>query len=564
MFNTRLALSQKRIIGKDIFKISRRYNSNKVSKSRSNFIKGAFFSSILIGSIGLAYKYGQNSTYLNPASDNFPLECTTKLDNISPPKYCSENELLQAVKELKELLGEENVFNSKAELEHHTKNEFTHHFPRENEKPKYVIYPSSTEEVSECMKILFKYNVPVVPFSAGTSLEGHFFSTRQGISMNTSRMDRILDVHHDDLDAVVQAGVNWQKLNEVLAPHNLMFGTDCGPNGLISGMINTNASGINASRYGAMISNVISITVVLADGTIVKTKQRPRKSSAGYNLTGLFIGSEGTLGIVTEATVKLHVKPHFETVVVGQFPSILDSTNTVAQIYRAGIQPNAIELLDKDMMHCINYSGYFTRDWLECPTIFFKIGGLNETVVKEYVNKLKEISMQNNCKEFIFAQNEEEQEELFSARKNAFYAILNYGRNEIHEDVRLWVTDIAVPLSKLSPVLTKVDQFIKKSGLQSVILGHVGDANFHADIFYKPGEKEKCEELIHEMMLLGLENEGTSSGEHGIGNGKRKYLELELGTDAVDLMRRLKFSLDPKRLLNPDKIFKIDPTDDRE
>ncbi|CUM45504.1 uncharacterized protein AC631_03375 [Debaryomyces fabryi] len=564
MFNTRLALSPKRIFNKDIWKVSRRFNSNGANRTRSNFIKGAFFSSILIGSTGIAYKYGKNSTNLTPSSENFPLESTTKLENISPPKYCSESELLQAVKELKELLGDKNVFNSKVELEHHTKNEFTHHLPREHEKPRYVIYPSSTEEVSKSMKILFKYNVPVVPFSAGTSLEGHFFSTRQGISMNTSRMDQILEIHHDDLDAVVQAGVNWQKLNEELAPHNLMFGTDCGPNGLISGMINTNASGINASRYGAMISNVISITVVLADGTIVKTKQRPRKSSAGYNLTGLFIGSEGTLGIVTEATVKLHVKPHFETVVVGQFPSILDSTNAVAQIYRAGVHPNAIELLDEDMMHCINYSGYFTRHWLECPTLFFKIGGINETVVNEYVNKLKEISMQNNCEEFIFAQNEEEQEELFSARKNAFYAILNYGRNEIHEDVRLWVTDIAVPLSKLSPVLTKVDELIKKSGLQSVILGHVGDANFHADVFYKPDEKKKCEELIHKMMLLGLENEGTSSGEHGIGNGKRKYLELELGTDAVDLMRRLKFSLDPKRLLNPDKIFKIDPTDDRD
>lgn len=563
MFTTRLALSHKSVLRKSIPAIFRRFKSNRASNKRSNVANG-IFGSIIIGSIGIAYKYGQDSFSHSPPSDVFPLESTTKLENISPPKYCSENELLQAVKELKELLGDENVFNSKVELEHHTKNEFTHHLPREHEIPRYVIYPLSTEDVSESMKILFKYNVPVVPFSAGTSLEGHFFSTRQGISMNTSRMDKILRVHHDDLDAVVQAGVNWQKLNEELAPHNLMFGTDCGPNGLISGMINTNASGINASRYGAMISNVISITVVLADGTIVKTKQRPRKSSAGYNLTGLFIGSEGTLGIVTEATVKLHVKPHYETVVVGQFPSILDSTNTVAQIYRAGIQPNAIELLDKDMMHCINYSGYFTRHWLECPTIFFKIGGINETVVTEYVNKLKQISMQNNCEEFIFAQNEEEQEELFSARKNAFYAILNYGRNEIHEDVRLWVTDIAVPLSRLSPVLTKVDELIKKSGLQSVILGHVGDANFHADVFYKPDEKKKCETLIHEMMLLGLENEGTSSGEHGIGNGKRKYLELELGIDAVDLMRRLKFSLDPKRLLNPDKIFKIDPTDDRE
>lgn len=536
-------------------------NGNKRAIHRNGF----FGLSVLLVSCGVAFKYGQfTSDNGNIASEAIAFESTTKLENIQPPIYCTEEELAHAVKELKTLLGEENVFNSAVELDHHTKNEFTPHLPREHEKPKYVIYPRSTEQVSESMKIIWKYNVPVVPFSAGTSLEGHFFSTRPGIVMNTSKMDQILEVHHDDLDAVVQAGVNWQRLNETLAPSNLMLGTDCGPNGLISGMINTNASGINASRYGAMISNVISITVVLADGTVVKTKQRPRKSSAGYNLTGLFVGSEGTLGIVTEATVKLHVKPQYETVVVGQFPTIADSTNTVAQLYRAGIQPNAIELLDKDMMHCINYSGYFTRHWLEYPTLFFKVGGINQTVVQEHVAELKQISLKNNCQEFIYAANEEEQEELFSARKNAFYAILNYGRNEIHEDVRLWVTDIAVPLSRLSPVLTQTHRLIEESGLQSIILGHVGDANFHADVFYKPDEKEKCEALINEIMILGLQNEGTSSGEHGIGNGKRKYLELELGPNAIDLMRKLKLSLDPKRLLNPDKIFKIDPNDDGE
>lgn len=509
----------------------------------------------------LSYSYGLRYGIRSPPSDVFPLESTTPLEKISPPQYCSPSELEKAVDELRKILGEENVTNSAVVLQHHTQNDYTTHPPPPDAIPKYVIYPHTTEEVSQVMKVLFKYNVPVVPFAGGTSLEGHFFSTRKGIVMNTSKMNKILEIHYDDLDAVVQAGVNWQELNKVLEPSDLMFGADCGPNGLIAGMINTNASGINATKYGAMISNVVSVTVVLADGTIVKTKQRPRKSSAGYNLTGLFIGSEGTLGIVTEATVKLHVKPKFETVAVGQFPSILDSTNTVAQLFRLGISPDAIELLDKDMMHCINYSGYFSREWQECPTVFFKIGGINEAVVAENVKQLQAIALQNNCTDFIFAKNEEESEELFSARKNAFYAILNYGKNEIDEDVRLWVSDIAVPISRLPSVLSRVNSLIKLSGLQSIIVGHVGDGNFHADIFYRPNEKETCEKIIHEMMLLGLANEGTSSGEHGIGTGKRKYLELELSPAAVNLMRRLKFALDPKRILNPDKVFKIDPND---
>ncbi|WEJ93886.1 FAD/FMN-containing dehydrogenase [Yamadazyma tenuis] len=497
----------------------------------------------------------------NLPSDWFPNESTTKLHSISTPQYATPSQLQHAIRELRDVLGDTNVVNTPVVLEYHTRNEFNPHEPKPHEKPKYVIYPRSTNDVSEAMAILNRYRVPVVPFSGGTSLEGHFYSTREGIVMDTSKMDQVLAINSEDLDVQVQAGVNWVRLNEQLAPHQLMIGSDCGPDGLISGMINTNASGINASKYGAMISNVISLTVVLPDGKIVRTKQRPRKSSSGYSLTQLFVGSEGTLGIVTEATLKLHPIPRYETVIVGQFPTLLDSTKTVSQLYRAGVHPNAIELLDRDMMHCINYSGYFTQEWAEVPTLFFKVGGMSKAMVDEQVKVLKEISVKNNCKDFIAAKSEEEGKELFSARKNAFYAILNYGRNEIDPDIRLWVTDIAVPLSKLPPVLDQIYAMIRESGFQSVILAHAGDANFHCDVFYKDHEKDKCESLINKMMDLGLVNEGTASGEHGIGNGKRTFLIQELGQDAVDLMRRIKLAVDPNRILNPDKIFKIDPND---
>ncbi|OBA21734.1 FAD-binding domain-containing protein [Metschnikowia bicuspidata var. bicuspidata NRRL YB-4993] len=516
-------------------------------------------------SVGAAsYLYGKKQVHDNPPNDLFPFTSTTKLSHINSPKYCTDSELEKAIAEIKLIIGEKNVTNSEAEINGHFDNGFTTHPPKPHQRARWIIYGTSTNDVSEVMKILHKYSVPVVPYSGGSSLEGHFFSTRPGVILDTSKMDRILRVNRNDLDVELEAGVNWVKLNEELTDELLLFGCDCGSSGLIGGMVNTNASGVNASKYGAMIQNVISLTVVLADGTIIKTRQRPKKTSAGYNLTGLFIGSEGTLGIVTEATVRLHVKPQNETVVVGQFPTIFDTTQTVAELFRRGIRPEAIELLDKDMMHCINYSGYWTKEWLEVPTIFFKIGGLNQKVVGETLKVVKEVSLANNCKDFISAESKEEGDELFSARKDAFYAILNYGKNEIHEDVRLWVTDIAVPLSKLSSVLEQVRVLIEKSGFQSVILGHVGDGNFHADIFYTSETKKECEKLVNEMMLVGLANEGTSSGEHGIGNGKRKYLDLELGVDAVDTMRKVKMALDPKRIMNPDKVFKIDPKDDGE
>lgn len=503
-----------------------------------------------------AYRYGQASS---TGQSLLPLGSTAKLSSLKPPQYCPEQEIPNVMSKIQQLGI--SVVNSKPEIDHHTGNDFTTHKPLPNEVPQFIIYPDSTEQVSQALKILNEYKVPVVPFSGGTSLEGHFHSTRRGVVIDTSKLNKILAINDNDLDVVVQAGVNWQDLNQVLEPYGLMFGTDCGPNGLISGMIGTNASGINASRYGAMSANVISVTAVLPDGTIIKTRNRPRKTSAGYNLTNLFVGSEGTLGIVTEAVCKVYPIPKLETVVVVQFPLILDSTNAVAQVFRSGIQPTAIELLDKDMMHCLNYSGYTTRDWLECPTIFFKIGGINETVVKENVNILQQIMQANHANAFVFAQNKQEQEELFSARKNAFYAMINYGKNEIDEDVRIWVTDIAVPLSKLSKVLNEINSLIKASPFQSIILAHAGDGNFHADIFYKHEQRAEVEQLVNKMIELGLQNEGTCTGEHGVGNAKRNFLQLELGSDTIDLMRKIKLAVDPNRILNPDKIFKIDPTD---
>ena len=482
-------------------------------------------------------------------------------------RYGTEQDLSDCIEALKKVLGEQLVKDSEVELNHHTDNGFNPSKPLPHQRPRYVVYPTSTEEVAEVMKIINRFNIPVVPYSGGTSLEGHTYSTRPGIVLNTSKMNKILKVNVDDLDAVVQAGVGWQQLNEHLSKNeemsDLMLGCDCGPGAHICGMISTNASGIGATRYGSMASNVVSIKAVLADGTIIKTKLRPRKSSAGYNLTGLLVGSEGTLAIVTEVVVKLQVKPGYETVAVVQFSSVNDCTKSMASFFKKGLPLNAVELLDADMMRCVNYSDLVSKKFENLPTLFIKIGGLNKTIVDEYVKEVRTISYSNNCNTFEFAKTAEEAEELFSTRKNALYIMLDYGFNEIHPEAKMWITDCAVPLSRLASTLEQLNEMMKEYPMQHMVLGH-GDANLHYDIFYTPDQFEMCKEAVEKMARLTIMNEGTCSGEHGIGAGKRALLEAELGKDTISMMRKLKLALDPKRLLNPDKVFKTDPLDDSE
>ncbi|CEP63685.1 FAD-binding oxidoreductase LALA0_S09e00210g [Lachancea lanzarotensis] len=533
-------------------------------KNRTTYVRNGVITafSLAIGvSLGLyiAQQLAENS------KQTFPLSSITALEDLGPPQYGNDDDLKKCAEEIKQILGEDAVKDSDVELNHHTDNGFNPAKPLPHQRPKYVVYPTSTEQVAKVMKVVNKYSIPVVPYSGGTALEGHTYSTRPGIVLNTSKMNKILQVNVDDLDAVVQAGVGWQDLNEYLSNHegmqNLMLGCDCGPGAHVCGMVSTNASGVSATRYGSMASNVISIRAVLADGTVIKTKHRPRKSSAGYNLTGLLVGSEGTLAIVTEVIVKLQVRPAYETVAVVQFPSVNNCTKSMASFFKTGIPLNAVELLDSDMMKCVNYSDLVTRKYENMPTLVIKIGGLNKTVVGEYIKEIKSISRANRCVMFEFAKTSEEADELFSARKNALYMMLDYAFNEISPDAKMWITDCAVPLSKLASTLEELNEMMKEYPMQHMVLGH-GDANLHYDIFYTPDQYELCKEAVDRMAKLAIANEGTCSGEHGIGSGKRALLETELGKDTISMMRKLKMALDPKRLLNPDKVFKIDPLDE--
>lgn len=486
-----------------------------------------------------------------------------ELSSLLTPKYATDKEISLAIDSIRSIDVNLVVSNAKEELDSHSDTYFNSHHPSPEERPKYVVFPKLTEEVSDILKICHKYRVPVVPISGGSSLEGHFIPTRGGISLDLSGMDQIIQLNENDLDMTVGAGVGWEALADYLEPFGLMFGPDPGPGANIGGMCATNCLGTNASKYGECYKNVLSLTVVLADGTILKTRQRPKKSSAGYNLTSLFIGSEGTLGIITEATIKLHVRPKFESVCVVPFPEIELAANAVNSIIKAGLDLNAIEFLDDKMMKCINQSGETLRKWTELPTLFLKIGGSNDTIVKSVINQLKSIVKQHGNKDFLFATNDEEKTELWSARKVALWSTINQGKLT-NENIQLWTTDAAVPISKLPQFLKETKADIDSHGLYNTLVAHIGDGNAHSFILYDPSERHTAEKVVNNMVRRAIDYEGTCTGEHGIGMGKREFLVEELGEIPIDLMRNIKLSIDPLRILNPDKIFKIDPNEPEE
>jgi D-lactate dehydrogenase (cytochrome) len=496
----------------------------------------------------------------NPPEFVFPHTSTLPLDKTISPTYGDSSALIA---ELKPLLKEDQITVSTSELDNHSDSFFSTDHPAEKERPDAIIYPESTKEVSLIMRHAHKHHVPIVPYTGGTSLEGHYIPTRRGVCIDLSRMNKIVKLNKEDLDIIVQPAVGWEDLADYLNPLGLIFGPDPGPGACIGGMCGTSCSGTNAARYGTMRENVISLTVVMADGTIIKTKRRPRKSSAGYNLTNLFVGSEGTLGIVTEATLKLYVLPKFENVAVVSFPTLDDAANAVAKIVQTGVQVNALELLDANMMQFVNQSGNVTNKYAETPTLMMKLGGNSANVVKELTNDVKKICNESHCGKdnFRFASSDEEKEELWTARKVALWSTLDAGKLIHGDDAQIWTTDVAVPISKLVESLVDARRLFDEANLTASIVSHAGDGNYHAFIIYQKKDHDMVAHVVEKMVQKAIELDGTVTGEHGVGIGKREYLKEELGDAPIDLMRKIKFALDPLLLLNPDKVFQIDPNE---
>jgi D-lactate dehydrogenase (cytochrome) len=430
---------------------------------------------VVLSSSLLCYYFGTLKPPVSSTASTAPLAASS-----SPNHNIAPTNLQAAWADFVAIVGKENVSTAPDDLTTHSGSAWSTH-PTATERPFLVVYPSSTAEVSAIMKTCHTRHIPVTAYSGGTSLEGHFAPLPSGgVCMDFRRMDKIVALHKTDLDVVVQPAVGWENLNEQLSEDGLFFPPDPGPGALIGGMIGTACSGTNTYRYGTMREWVLGMTVVLADGTVIKTRQRPRKSSAGYDLTKLFIGSEGTLGLVTEATLRLTPCPPSESVAVAPFKSVRQAAECVAAVVGAGVPVAAVEVLDDVQMHCINAAGMTTRPWAEAPTLFFKFAG-TKGAVKEQISIVRELAKKHGCNGFEFAGSEEEGNQLWSARKEALWSVMAKGGGG--ENMRVWTTDVAVPVSRLPDMIEETKADIKKSEILGAIVGHVGDGNFHCKFY---------------------------------------------------------------------------------
>jgi D-lactate dehydrogenase (cytochrome) len=445
--------------------------------------------------------------------------------------------------ELKGLLGERATA-SRSVREHHGKDES--YFPYA--LPDAVVFPESTGEVRAIVDLCRQHHTPLIPFGVGSSLEGHVLAIRGGVCVDLSRMNTVLAVHEADLDAVVQAGVTRKQLNEHVRHTGLFFPVDPGADATLGGMAATRASGTNAVRYGTMRENVLAMTVVLADGRVITTSRRSRKSAAGYELTRLFVGSEGTLGIITELTVRLYPVPEAMSAAICSFPDIGGAVDTVIQTLQSGIPIARSEALCATTMKAIN--AYSKTSYREQPTLFLEFHG-TQAGVEEQAKLVQDIARDNGGMDFEWTTKAEERNRLWTARHQAYFACL-----QLRPGTRAVSTDVCVPISRLTECIIETSKDIERASMPIPLFGHVGDGNFHCEILVRPDSEADLAEAraFNERVVdRALAMEGTCTGEHGIGFGKMRSLEKELG-EAVDLMASLKRALDPDNLMNPGKV----------
>jgi D-lactate dehydrogenase (cytochrome) len=448
--------------------------------------------------------------------------------------------------ELRQLLGDR-LSTSTAVCDQHGKDE-SYHAPY---APDAVAFARNTEEVVAIVKACSNYKTPVIAFGRGTSLEGHVAALAGGVCIDLTQMDRILRINAEDLDAVVEAGVTRKQLNEHLRDTGLFFPIDPGADASLGGMAATRASGTNAVRYGTMRENVLALTVVLADGRVIQTARRARKSAAGYDLTRLFIGSEGTLGIITKVTVRLYGIPEAISAAVCDFPTIEDAVNTVILTIQNGVPVARIELLDEAQMAAIN--SYSKLNHKVAPTLFFEFHGTTAGVA-EQAETVKAIAGEYGGNDFRWATTSEERSKLWQARHDAYYAAL-----ALRPGSKGWATDVCVPISRLAECISETKRDLADSPIPAALVGHVGDGNFHLVFMIDPQRPDEIAEagrLNDRMVARALAMEGTSTGEHGVGYGKMDFLVSEHG-EALSVMRSIKKALDPDNIMNPGKIVRI-------
>ena len=453
-----------------------------------------------------------------------------------------------AVRALKALLGGR-ANDSAAVREHHSHGE-SYHTPA---APDIVCFPHATDEVAAIVKIAGAHRLPIVPFGAGTSLEGHVNAIHGGICIDLREMNSIVRVNVDDLDATVEAGVTRLQLNTALNNTGLTFPVDPGADATLGGMAATRASGTTAVRYGTMRENVLGLTIVLADGCVIKTGTRARKSSAGYDLTRLFVGSEGTLGVITEVTLRLHPLPEAVSAAVCAFDSMQGAVETVIATMQLGVPVARIELLDEAQLDAVNR--YSNTNYPVAPTLFFEFHGDSERHVADQAEAVQALALERGGHGFAWATRLEDRERLWQARHHALYAAI-----ALRPGARAWVTDVCVPISRLAECVIETKRDHEGAPFPICLAGHAGDGNFHLIYVLDPASATELEEagrLNERMVLRALAMDGTCTGEHGVGWGKMKFLEAEHGP-ALEIMRTIKRALDPHNRMNPGKLIEIE------
>ena len=448
------------------------------------------------------------------------------------------------VDELKRLLGQR-FSTSAAVRDQHGLGESYHAVVA----PDAVCFAETTEDVAAIVKACARHSTPIIPFGAGTSLEGHVSAPFGGVSLDVSRMNAVLEVRPGDMDVTVQAGVTRQQLNVHLRDTGLFFPVDPGAECTLGGMAATRASGTNAVRYGTMRENVVRLTVVLPNGEVIRTGSRARKSSAGYDLTRLFVGSEGTLGIITEVTLRVYPIPEATSVAICPFPDLASAAEVVTTIIQMGIPISRVEFLDEYSIRATNRHSATT--YRETPTLFFEFTG-SEQNVTEQTSQVKEICAEFGVTEFEWAVEPEARNKLWKARHNIHYAIM-----AMRPNAKIWSTDVCVPTAALPECIRESHEDMKKASFFIAAVGHVGDGNFHMGLVIDPqnaAEMAEAEAFNERLVKRAIAMDGTCTGEHGVGTGKRKFMRLEHG-EGVEVMRAIKRALDPQNIMNPGKIL---------
>lgn len=446
---------------------------------------------------------------------------------------------------LREKLTEDQISTNETIRTLHGKDETYH----ETSLPDLVVFPTSTEEVSFIMKVAEQFNIPVTPFGVGSSLEGHVIPYQQGMTVDFSLMNKILDIKEEDLLVTVQPGVTREQLNKELKKHGLFFTVDPGANATLGGMAATNASGTTTVKYGVMRDQVRDLEVVLADGTVIHTGSLAAKSSSGYHLNGLFVGSEGTLGCFTELTLQVYGIPEYIVAARATFPNITNAIQSVTSILQAGVPIARVEFVDEASIIQINK--FSETDYPIKPTLFLEFHG-NEAGLQADLEFTKEIMEDFGCETFATETDNAARTKLWDARHNLAYAY-------VHDFVgkKMMLTDVAVPISELANAVIYTRQLLDELNIPGGILGHVGDGNFHSIIMIDLSNEEevqKAKDFNEKVVLYALERGGTCTGEHGVGIGKKKYQQQEHGA-ALQVMEKIKAVLDPNNLLNPTKII---------